>query len=143
MNQQKREKLVKTKDVLQSLRMKLNVRQWILRLKKYEPNFCVVTLRWVGELSEEEECLRATWEKLGATHEGYLGREELKLVCKASGLEGVADELVQQLFERVGVDPDGRISFEQFLRLFRSGLGTPAAEVEHTNVLLTLLCLEC
>jgi Ca2+-binding EF-hand superfamily protein len=104
-----------------------------------------VTLRWVGELSEEEECVRATWEKLGASHEGYLGREELKLVCKASGLEGAADELVQQLFERVGVEPDGRISFEQFLRLFRSGLGTPAAEVEHTNVRiifkLVILCI--
>jgi Ca2+-binding EF-hand superfamily protein len=85
-------------------------------------------------LSEEEECVRATWEKLGAAHEGFLGREELKLVCKASGLEGMADELVQQLFERLGVEPDGRISFEQFMRLFRSGLGTPVTEEANHNM---------
>ncbi|XP_065331412.1 ninein-like protein isoform X1 [Cloeon dipterum] len=83
---------------------------------------------WEGELSEEEECVRATWEKLGAAHNGYLGQEELTLVCKATGLEGVANELVQQLFTRLGVEPTGKISFEQFLHLFRSGLGTAATE---------------
>ncbi|XP_059473957.1 blastoderm-specific protein 25D isoform X2 [Neocloeon triangulifer] len=88
---------------------------------------------WLGELSEEEECVRATWEQLAA--DGRLGHQELKLVCKATGVEGVAaDELVEQLFARLGVQPDSKISFEQFLRLFRSGLAPSQDDSEHSTV---------
>jgi hypothetical protein len=97
--------------------------------------FCFVgaMLGWGRELTEEEESVRATWEQLGTTHEGYLGQTELRLVCKAVGLERAADELVQQLFQRLGVEPDGRISFEQFLHLFRSGLSTSTNNTDSTD----------
>ncbi|PSN57236.1 hypothetical protein C0J52_05004 [Blattella germanica] len=64
------------------------------------------SLGHVGE--NEEECLRAAWERLGVGKDGFLDRRELALV-------------VQQLFEKLDVDRDGRISFEEFLLLFRSG----------------------
>ncbi|KAF4528374.1 hypothetical protein B566_EDAN016936, partial [Ephemera danica] len=99
------------------------------RKRKWAPSAAPVSDHgvWGKSLSEEEESVRATWERLGAAHEGYLGRDELRLVCKATGLEGAADELVQRLFERLGVEADGRVSFEQFLRLFRSGLAEDTA----------------
>ncbi|XP_069682969.1 ninein homolog isoform X2 [Periplaneta americana] len=69
----------------------------------------------------EEECLRAAWERLGVGKDGFLDRGELALVCECIGMEKVAEEVVQQLFEKLDVDRDGRISFEEFLLLFRSG----------------------
>nr|CAD7568032.1 unnamed protein product [Timema californicum] len=46
---------------------------------------------------------------------------ELALVCQAVGMEKMAEEIVQQLFEKLNVDTDGRISFEAFLQLLVSG----------------------
>ncbi|XP_068085274.1 ninein homolog [Anabrus simplex] len=69
----------------------------------------------------EEECLRAAWERLGVGRDGFLDRSELALVCECIGMERVAEEVVQQLFEKLDIDRDGRISFEEFLLLFRSG----------------------
>nr|CAD7586372.1 unnamed protein product [Timema genevievae] len=46
---------------------------------------------------------------------------ELALVCQAVGMEKMAEEIVQQLFEKLNVDADGRISFEAFLQLLISG----------------------
>lgn len=77
------------------------------------------TLGHVGE--NEEECLRAAWERLGVGKHGFLDKGELALVCECIGMEKVAEEVIQQLFEKLDVDCDGRISFDEFLLLFRSG----------------------
>ncbi|KAK7075643.1 hypothetical protein SK128_011287, partial [Halocaridina rubra] len=40
----------------------------------------------------EEEYLRATWQRLGVGHDGYLSLDELATVCHAIGMEKVANE---------------------------------------------------
>ncbi|KAK4318497.1 hypothetical protein Pmani_010516 [Petrolisthes manimaculis] len=69
----------------------------------------------------EEEYLRATWQRLGVGHDGYLSLDELATVCHAIGMEKVANEVLEQLFSRLDVDGDGRISFEEFVHMFQSG----------------------
>lgn len=69
----------------------------------------------------EEEYLRATWQRLGVGHDGYLSLEELATVCHAIGMEKVANEVLEQLFSRLDVDGDGRISFEEFVHMFQNG----------------------
>ena len=49
------------------------------------------SLGHVGE--NEEECLRATWERLGVGKDGFLDRGELALVCECIGMEKVAEEV--------------------------------------------------
>nr|CAD7392472.1 unnamed protein product [Timema cristinae] len=80
----------------------------------------------LGPLGEgEEEGLRVACQTLGVGRDGFLDREELALVCQAVGMEKMAEEIVQQLFEKLNVDTDGRISFEAFLQLFRGGGSWP------------------
>nr|XP_053651493.1 ninein-like [Cherax quadricarinatus] len=69
----------------------------------------------------EEEYLRATWQRLGVGHDGYLSLDELATVCHAIGMEKVANEVLEQLFSRLDVDGDGRISFEEFVHMFQNG----------------------
>ncbi|KAG0720054.1 Ninein-like protein [Chionoecetes opilio] len=69
----------------------------------------------------EEEYLRATWQRLGVGHDGYLSLEELASVCHAIGMDKVANEVLEQLFSRLDVDGDGRISFEEFVHMFQNG----------------------
>ncbi|XP_054260732.1 blastoderm-specific protein 25D [Macrosteles quadrilineatus] len=64
--------------------------------------------------------LRKAWRKLGVGTDGYLDPTELALVCRAVGMEKMADEVVKQVFAKLDVDAEGRISFEEFLELFRS-----------------------
>lgn len=68
----------------------------------------------------EEEVLRTTCDSLGVGRNGYLNRQELALVCQRIGLDSVADEVVQQVFEKLTVDNEGRISLQEFLQLFRN-----------------------
>ncbi|XP_049835601.1 ninein-like protein isoform X2 [Schistocerca gregaria] len=70
--------------------------------------------------SSEEEVLRTTCDSLGVGRNGYLNRQELALVCQRIGLDSVADEVVQQVFEKLSVDNEGRISLQEFLQLFRN-----------------------
>lgn len=69
----------------------------------------------------EEEYLRSTWQRLGVGHDGYLTMEELATVCHATGMDKVANEVLEQLFSRLDVDGDGRISFEEFVHMFQNG----------------------
>ncbi|XP_042211969.1 ninein-like isoform X2 [Homarus americanus] len=69
----------------------------------------------------EEEYLRATWQRLGVGHDGFLSLDELATVCHAIGMEKVANEVLEQLFSRLDVDGDGRISFEEFVHMFQNG----------------------
>ena len=40
-----------------------------------------------------QEYLRATWQRLGVGHDGYLSLEELATVCHAIGMDKVANEV--------------------------------------------------
>ncbi|XP_076050300.1 uncharacterized protein LOC143030923 isoform X2 [Oratosquilla oratoria] len=89
------------------------------------------SLGLVGD--SEEDYLRNTWRRLGVGHDGFLSLEELASVCHAIGMEKVAHEVIEQLFSRLDVDGDGRISFEEFLHMFQNGGPTPNSSLTLTD----------
>ncbi|XP_057374956.1 ninein-like isoform X2 [Daphnia carinata] len=82
----------------------------------------------------EEDYLRTTWGKLGVGQDGYLDQSQLALVCECIGMEKLSDEVIAQLFDKLDLDHDGRISFGEFLHLFqnvRPGKGDGPLESEN------------
>nr|CAH0106025.1 unnamed protein product [Daphnia galeata] len=82
----------------------------------------------------EEDYLRTTWGKLGVGKDGYLDQSQLALVCECIGMEKLSDEVIAQLFDKLDLDHDGRISFGEFLHLFqnvRPGKGDVPVEAEN------------
>lgn len=69
----------------------------------------------------EEDYLKSIWLKLGVGSDGFLNQEGLTRVCEHIGMEKMSEEVISQLFEKLDVDQDGKISFDEFLHLFRNG----------------------
>ena len=122
----------------------------------------------------EEEYLRTTWGKLGVGKDGYLDQSQLALVCECIGMGKLTDEVwyikkkevyvhvllpvklvksnswyvaqvITQLFDKLDLDRDGRISFGEFLHLFqnvRPGKGEVPSESEVVNTFLLTYRLE-
>ncbi|XP_069810501.1 ninein-like protein isoform X2 [Dendropsophus ebraccatus] len=61
-----------------------------------------------------ENQVRDIWEELGVGHNGYLNRQELTTVCKNIGLEDLCEEELEDLFNKLDRDGDGRVSFQEF-----------------------------
>ncbi|XP_078313174.1 uncharacterized protein LOC111128949 isoform X3 [Crassostrea virginica] len=96
------------------------------------------------EMSGTEEYLRNIWKTLNVGLNGYITAQELGHVCDHIGMEMNKNEL-QQLFDRLDTDSDGRISFEDFVGgVFqhnnggassqpRSRVGTPRSVTPRTH----------
>ncbi|XP_073413575.1 ninein-like protein isoform X1 [Dendrobates tinctorius] len=74
-----------------------------------------------------ENQVRDIWEELGVGHNGYLKRQELATVCKNIGLEDLCDEELEDLFNKLDRDGDGRVSFQEFQEGLFSHAPLPAA----------------
>ncbi|KAJ8955160.1 hypothetical protein NQ318_009053 [Aromia moschata] len=73
------------------------------------------TLSSEPELVCTEEMLREAWRKLGVGEDGHLNRTELILVCDAIGLHKLADGVIRQLSDKLTVNYDHKISFQELL----------------------------
>ncbi|KAK5644715.1 hypothetical protein RI129_006015 [Pyrocoelia pectoralis] len=62
-----------------------------------------------------EEMLRQAWEKLGVGDDGYLNQTELVLVCDAIGLHRLAKGVIRHLSDKLRLDVDHKISFQELL----------------------------
>ncbi|XP_075396241.1 ninein-like protein [Tenrec ecaudatus] len=59
------------------------------------------------------------WEELGVGSSGFLSMQELTLVCQTIGLQDLEKEEMEDLFNKLDQDGDGRVSLEEFqLSLF-------------------------
>lgn len=65
--------------------------------------------------SNAEEYLRSIWRKLDVGKDGFLDIEELYRVCEHIGMLEINDEIIQQLFDKLDSDQDGKVSFDEFL----------------------------
>ncbi|XP_073079117.1 ninein-like protein isoform X1 [Manis javanica] len=75
-----------------------------------------------------ESWVRAVWAELGVGGNGHLSEQELALVCASIGLQGLKKEELEDLFDKLDQDGDGRVSLEEFqLGLFNHG---PASLLE-------------
>ncbi|XP_058893567.1 ninein-like protein [Kogia breviceps] len=69
-----------------------------------------------------ESRVRGLWEELGVGSNGHLTEQELALLCKSVGLQGLEKEELEDLFNKLDQDGDGRVSLEEFqLGLFNHG----------------------
>lgn len=62
-----------------------------------------------------EDYIQGIWKKLSVGSDGYLDRDELYKVCEDIGMQGLDDDLMEQLFEKLDSDMDGKVSFDEFL----------------------------
>ncbi|XP_061064944.1 ninein-like protein isoform X3 [Eubalaena glacialis] len=69
-----------------------------------------------------ESRVRGLWEELGVGSSGHLTKQELALLCQSVGLQGLEKEELEDLFNKLDQDGDGRVSLEEFqLGLFNHG----------------------
>lgn len=69
-----------------------------------------------------ESQVQGIWEELGVGSSGHLNEQELALVCQSIGLQGLKKEELEDLFNKLDQDQDGRVSLEEFqLGLFNHG----------------------
>ncbi|XP_063774185.1 ninein-like protein isoform X4 [Pseudophryne corroboree] len=70
--------------------------------------------RRISNSDMTENQVRDIWEELGIGHNGYLNRQELATVCTNIGLEDLSKEELDDLFNKLDRDGDGRVSFQEF-----------------------------
>ncbi|KAM9248334.1 ninein-like protein [Dugong dugon] len=69
-----------------------------------------------------ESQARVIWEEFGVGSSGYLNAQELALVCQSIGLRRLEKEELEDLFNKLDQDGDGKVSLEEFqLGLFSHG----------------------
>lgn len=66
-----------------------------------------------------EEMLREAWNKLGVGKDGHLNQTELVLVCDAIGLQKLAKGVIRQLSDKLSVDFNHKISFQELLEVLQ------------------------
>lgn len=66
-----------------------------------------------------EEMLREAWNKLGVGKDGHLNQTELVLVCDAIGLQKLAKGVIRQLSDKLAVDFNHKISFQELLEVLQ------------------------
>lgn len=66
-----------------------------------------------------EEMLRDAWNKLGVGKDGYLNQTELVLVCDAIGLHKLAKSVIRQLSDKLLLDFNHKISFQELLEILQ------------------------
>ncbi|CAG9864195.1 unnamed protein product [Phyllotreta striolata] len=71
------------------------------------------------ELVCTEEMLREAWKKLAVGQDGHLNQTELILVCDAIGLRRLAEGVIRQLSDKLALNRDHKISFQELLNILR------------------------
>lgn len=95
-----------------------------------------------------EEMLRKAWEKLGVGEDGYLNQTELILVCDAIGLHRLAEGVIRQLSNKLELDVDRKISFQELLEALQqddtwSDVLNPTSPTNTTDNTLDLPSVNC
>ncbi|XP_021369452.1 ninein-like protein isoform X3 [Mizuhopecten yessoensis] len=77
-------------------------------------NLTMCELEQTQDLTEEDY-LRNIWKTLGVGQRGYITLSDLSAVCDHIGMDEMDDDELQQLFDKLDSDADGKVSFNEFL----------------------------
>ncbi|XP_024937732.1 blastoderm-specific protein 25D isoform X2 [Cephus cinctus] len=72
------------------------------------------------DINLDEQRLRDLWSKLNSNIDGNTDRSELCVISQCIGIPTLSRQTIQQIFERLDIDRDGQISFDDFSLLFRN-----------------------
>nr|CAH7734877.1 unnamed protein product [Callosobruchus chinensis] len=90
-----------------------------LMLDAVDNSFMDHGLNHHGQLVCSEKLLREAWKNLGVGDDGFLNQEELVLVCNAIGLHKLAEGVIRQLSDKLTLDYNHRISFQELLEVLQ------------------------
>nr|XP_006812126.1 PREDICTED: ninein-like protein-like [Saccoglossus kowalevskii] len=63
----------------------------------------------------DEVQVKAIWDEVAVGQNGFLNVQELAIVCEHIGMDEMNKEELNNLFEKLDVDKDGQVSFEEFV----------------------------
>ena len=73
-----------------------------------------------SHLSDEEKVIREEFDKLDADGSGYISKDEmLKTICDCQFLAGDKEEEARKCLADIDVDGDGKISYPEFLMVWK------------------------
>ncbi|CAH0554943.1 unnamed protein product [Brassicogethes aeneus] len=90
-----------------------------LNSSKIENNFHMSDLSSEPDQICTEDMLREVWKNLGVGKDGYLNQTELMLVCDAIGLHKLADGVLRQLSDKLPLNYEDKISFQEVMEALR------------------------
>ncbi|XP_038074331.1 ninein-like isoform X2 [Patiria miniata] len=86
----------------------------------------------------EADQVQAIWDEVGVGGDGFLDINDLATVCQHIGMEDMDDEELNNLFNKLDVDQDGKVGFQEFLEgLFRHEGPRPTPTTPLTSGLST------
>ncbi|XP_076970222.1 ninein-like protein isoform X6 [Tamandua tetradactyla] len=65
-------------------------------------------------LDMSESQVRGIWDELGVGSSSHLSKQQLALICQNIGLQGLEKEELEDLFNKLDQDGDGKVSLEEF-----------------------------
>ncbi|XP_037048251.1 ninein isoform X4 [Bradysia coprophila] len=76
----------------------------------------------LGNLDFENlsQMLFNVWSDFGQSTDNYLNQTQLEIVCERVGLQKVGKKVAGEVFEKLGLDPNNRIGYHEFIALLHS-----------------------
>lgn len=60
------------------------------------------------------------WNDFGRDTDNYLNQTQLEIVCERVGLQKVGKKVAGEVFEKLGLNPNNRIGYNEFIALLHS-----------------------
>lgn len=81
-----------------------------------------MTSNFTGNLDFENlsQMLFSVWNDFGQSTDNYLNQTQLEIVCERVGLQKVGKKVAGEVFEKLGLSPDNRIGYHEFIALLHS-----------------------
>lgn len=68
------------------------------------------------------------WSDFGQDTDNYLNQTQLEIVCERVGLQKVGKKVAGEVFEKLGLNPNNRIGYNEFIALLHSDSDVPTLD---------------
>ncbi|KAJ6648175.1 Ninein-like protein [Pseudolycoriella hygida] len=77
------------------------------------------------DLENLSQMLFNVWSDFGQGTNNYLNQSQLEIVCERAGLQKVGKKVAGEVFEKLGLNPNNRIGYNEFIALLHSDSDVP------------------